>query len=140
MNRQHFMCPILFWHNDTAFRMYDIAGTRAPCSGENGTGLPHNRDALNDRINIIMLTPGLVDTLRPANIVSRPNPQLEKQLLSYNYRIGVGDVLMVIVWDHPELTTPAGQYRSASDTGNWVSADGTIFILTSGACMWQVKP
>lgn len=87
---------------------------------------------LDDVVEIQPITLGLV---RAMNTVPRPEAASMKTLTTepgdvpsdYDYRIGRGDILNVIVYDHPELTIPAGSERSAEESGNVVHADGTIF-------------
>ncbi|CAH0527278.1 hypothetical protein VHP8226_02606 [Vibrio hippocampi] len=82
---------------------------------------------ISSLVNVYPLTPERVASFKSPEPTAQANTSLDLEIAQYQYRVGPGDILNITVWDHPELTIPAGSYRSSEESGNWVNADGTIF-------------
>ncbi|KJZ13726.1 sugar transporter [Marinomonas sp. S3726] len=110
-----------------------LAGCSVPGSyltvqeGEKDPALETSSTDIISKINLYQLTASEIDNFKTPEVIAKVNPQLDKEITEYEYFVGSGDILNITVWDHPELTIPAGSYRSASESGNWVHADGRIF-------------
>ena len=91
-------------------------------------------------VSRIKITPAM---LSGSNTSQRPTPVVNSLLVEddlstpYQYRMGVGDVLSIIVWDHPELTAPFGSFNNAREQGNVVRDDGTIYYPFIGSVKAQ---
>ncbi|AOE50177.1 polysaccharide biosynthesis/export family protein [Kangiella sediminilitoris] len=72
-------------------------------------------------------------TLEPFNSEKDLGTYLEQYsaLISeelYQYKVQPGDVLLVTVFEHPELTMPGGPNTHPATSGTLVKADGTIYF------------
>ena len=78
--------------------------------------------------NVIRITPVVLKNVVPKPSQTTPvTTWAEPSLRQYEYQVGVGDVLSIVVWDHPELTAPFGSFNNVQDQGNVVREDGSIF-------------
>jgi polysaccharide export outer membrane protein len=84
----------------------------------------------NSYVKLVPITPALLETQeQSAEAVSTFT--IPTALLNYQpeaYRVGPGDSLYITVWDHPELTSPAGQQQQTTANGRMVRPDGTLYF------------
>lgn len=79
---------------------------------------------------VLQIDSALLKTLahQDANGDAQALPSLLPSDVPPEYKLGPGDVFFVVVWDHPELTSPyAGLTNDLTSQGRLVAADGTAF-------------
>ncbi|NID14569.1 capsular biosynthesis protein [Luteibacter yeojuensis] len=88
--------------------------------------LNDKESATGSRYQLVPITPKLIAMDR----ASASAPMIDPALTAYkpdSYRIGPGDSLYITVWEHPELTSPAGSQQQTAANGRLVRPDGTLF-------------
>lgn len=124
-----------------------IPGSHLPTGDKHAAWQAESSESLSSQVNVYPLTPAFISEFKryKKTSITQPNRPLEQEIAGYEYYIGPGDVLNITIWDHPELTIPAGSYRSSAEAGNWVHADGTIFypyigqVEVAGKTVTQVR-
>lgn len=80
-------------------------------------------------IRIVTLTPRTIAAMgsESRKRSSDELPAVQGTGSAGDYQIGPSDVVNVIVWDHPELTNPVGEFRDPVTAGRLVDAAGMMY-------------
>ncbi|MNM67778.1 Polysaccharide biosynthesis/export protein [compost metagenome] len=98
----------------------------------------------SSRVELVQITPKLL----AMDAATEQRAKVPAELLAYqpeDYRIGVGDLLYITVWDHPELTAPSGPQQQIDANGRLVRPDGSLFypyignVRASGRTIEQLR-
>ncbi|WP_394186265.1 polysaccharide export protein [Pseudoalteromonas tetraodonis] len=100
--------------------------------GSHYEGIESNEKTQNleqelEKVNIQLIDSALIaqqKQLQPK--IKAPSSLTSIDTSNYEYKLGVGDVITIGVWDHPELTIPAGTQRTAEFDGFRVQENGKI--------------
>ncbi|MFT4248546.1 MAG: polysaccharide biosynthesis/export family protein [Pseudomonas sp.] len=111
----------------------------APGQHLRGSDVSRANTSDDGRLQLIQITPKLIAMNQAAQNNQGGLPETLFDYRPEAYRIGRGDVLNVTVWDHPELTVPAGSQQSANLAGRLVQADGTLFYPYIGKVQAEGK-
>ena len=82
-------------------------------------------EELATNVTIVQLTADNIESYNKPRNLSGSRSSAPSSV--WNYRVGVGDVLDITIFDHPELTLPAGSGRTPEQSGQRVQADGSFF-------------
>jgi polysaccharide export outer membrane protein len=108
-----------------------LLGTLAGCAELSRTRFPTDNVTqaaeLPENVHVIPLTPENIDQSWLGQNRRYNNSNLPAARSSWQYNIGPGDVLRITVWDHPELTSPAGAIPGQPANGRTVNESGYIF-------------
>ena len=80
---------------------------------------------LGEDVSIIRLDESNISTFEIADTTAQQSTLPDGG--GWTYTVGPNDILSILVFNHPELTMPAGPERGAAETGFRVQSDGTFF-------------
>lgn len=90
---------------------------------------PMGNAITSDAVELVPVTTDVLIELVRMEKTDIEAASIPQELLAYQpqpYRIGAGDTLYITVWEHPGLTSPAGQQQGPAN-GRLVRSDGTLF-------------